>query len=66
MIETQLPTFEAYATVLFEKETWKLLRNSAFVCGATVLTSLTLGLAIVYPITRLPISQRLRVMPEKP
>jgi multiple sugar transport system permease protein len=57
----EAPTLEAYSTVLFEKQTWKLLRNSAFVCGCTVLTSLTLGLAIVYPITRLPVSRRLRV-----
>jgi multiple sugar transport system permease protein len=55
------PTLEAYHTVLFEKANWRLLRNSALVCGCTVLTSLSLGLAIVYPITRLPASRRVRV-----
>jgi multiple sugar transport system permease protein len=55
------PTLEAYHTVLVEKGNWKLLRNSAFVCGCTVVASIGLGLAIVYPITRLPVSRRVRV-----
>ncbi|PZA06790.1 MULTISPECIES: carbohydrate ABC transporter permease [unclassified Meiothermus] len=57
----QAPTLEAFHTVLVEKGNWKLLRNSVLVCGATVLTTLTLGLLITYPITRLPVSRRLRV-----
>jgi multiple sugar transport system permease protein len=57
----QAPTLEAFHTVLVEKGNWKLLRNSVLVCGATVLTTLTLGLLITYPITRLPVSRRVRV-----
>lgn len=57
----QAPTLEAFHTVLIEKGNWKLLRNSVLVCGATVLTTLTLGLLITYPITRLPISRKVRV-----
>jgi multiple sugar transport system permease protein len=57
----EAPTLEAYHTVLFEKGNWRLLRNSALVCGCTVLASISLGLAIVYPITRLPVSRRVRV-----
>lgn len=57
----QAPTLEAFHTVLVEKGNWRLLRNSVLVCGATVLTTLTLGLLITYPITRLPVSRRLRV-----
>jgi len=57
----QAPTLEPFYTVLFEKGNWKLLRNSVLVCGATVLTTLTLGLLITYPITRLPVSRGLRV-----
>jgi multiple sugar transport system permease protein len=55
------PTLDAYHEVLFEKGNWRLLRNSAFICGCTVLASISLGLAIVYPITRLPVSRRVRV-----
>lgn len=55
------PTLDAYHEVLFEKESYRLLRNSALICGCTVLASISLGLAIVYPITRLPVSKRLRV-----
>lgn len=57
----QAPTLEAFHTVLVEKGNWKLLRNSVLVCGATVLTTLTLGLLITYPITRLPVSRKVRV-----
>jgi len=57
----QAPTLEAFHTVLVEKGGWKLLRNSVLVCGATVLTTLILGLLITYPITRLPVSRRVRV-----
>lgn len=57
----QAPTLEAFHTVLIEKGNWKLLRNSVLVCGATVLTTLTLGLLITYPITRLPVSRKVRV-----
>jgi multiple sugar transport system permease protein len=54
------PTLEAYGRVLFERGFWVLLRNSLMVCTATVLVTLTLGLLITYPITRLRASPRLR------
>ncbi|HEU4740971.1 MAG TPA: carbohydrate ABC transporter permease [Meiothermus sp.] len=57
----QAPTLEPFHTVLIEKGNWKLLRNSVLVCAATVLTTLTLGLLITYPITRLPVSRGVRV-----
>jgi multiple sugar transport system permease protein len=54
------PTLGAYSRVLFERGFWVLLRNSVLVCGVTVLITLTLGLLITYPITRLRTSARVR------
>jgi ABC-type glycerol-3-phosphate transport system permease component len=56
----QAPTVEPYVRVLFERGFWVLLRNSVLVCGTTVLVTLALGLLIVYPITRLKVSPRVR------
>src|SRR5918999_4394563 len=57
----QQPTLEAYGTVLFERGFIGLLRNSLVVCSLTVILTLVISLAITYPITRLPVSRRLRV-----
>jgi multiple sugar transport system permease protein len=55
------PTLDPYLSVLFERGFLVLLRNSVIVCLATVLITLTLGLLISYPITRLEVSPRVRV-----
>jgi ABC-type glycerol-3-phosphate transport system permease component len=57
----QSPTLEAYGNVLFERGFIGLLRNSLFVCSLTVILTLIISLAITYPITRLPVTRRLRV-----
>jgi multiple sugar transport system permease protein len=57
----QSPTLEAYGSVLFERGYIGLLRNSLLVCTLTVILTLIISLAITYPITRLPVSRRLRV-----
>ena len=57
----QQPTLGAYGTVLFDRGFLGLLRNSLVVCALTVLLTLVISLAITYPITRLPVSRRLRV-----
>ena len=57
----QQPTLEAYGSVLFERGFIGLLRNSLVVCSLTVILTLVISLAITYPITRLPVSRRLRV-----
>jgi len=57
----QQPTLEPYASVLFDRGYVVLLRNSFLVCSLTVLLTLVISLAITYPITRLPVSRRLRV-----
>jgi len=57
----QHPTLEPYASVLFDRGFVALLRNSFVVCSLTVLLTLVISLAITYPITRLPVSRRLRV-----
>ena len=57
----QRPTLEPYVNVLFERGFIELLRNSLLVCSLTVLLTLAISLAITYPITRLPVSRRLRV-----
>lgn len=57
----QQPTLEPYINVLFERGFIQLLRNSLLVCTLTVLLTLAISLAITYPITRLPVSRRLRV-----
>lgn len=56
-----LPTAEAYVRVLVERGFWILLRNSVVVCLATVITTLVLGLLVVYPLTRLDVPRRLRL-----
>ena len=57
----QSPTLDAYGSVLFERGFIGLLRNSLLVCTMTVILTLIISLAITYPITRLPVSRRLRV-----
>ena len=57
----QQPTLDAYGSVLFDRGFLLLLRNSLIVCALTVLLTLVISLAITYPITRLPVSRRLRV-----
>ena len=57
----QQPTLEAFGSVLFERGFIGLLRNSLVVCFLTVILTLVISLAITYPITRLPVSRRLRV-----
>lgn len=57
----QQPTLEPYVSVLFDRGYIVLLRNSFLVCSLTVLLTLVISLAITYPITRLPVSRRLRV-----
>jgi len=57
----QHPTLAAYASVLFERGFWVLLKNSVIVCGATVVITLAIGLVITYPITRLTVPPQLRV-----
>jgi multiple sugar transport system permease protein len=56
----QRPTLEAFRNVLIDQNFVQLLVNSIIVCAATVVLSLTLALAIAYPITRLKVSRRLR------
>lgn len=57
----QQPTLEPYVSVLFDRGFVGLLGNSFLVCSLTVLLTLLISLAITYPITRLPVSRRLRV-----
>ncbi|MEA2652097.1 MAG: multiple sugar transport system permease protein [Chloroflexota bacterium] len=57
----QQPTLAAYGSVLFDRGFVGLLRNSLVVCSLTVLLTLVISLAITYPITRLPVSRRVRV-----
>lgn len=53
-------TLEAYGSVLFDRGFIGLLRNSLLVCTLTVILTLIISLAITYPITRLPVSRRVR------
>jgi multiple sugar transport system permease protein len=55
------PTIESYASVLFERHFWVLLKNSVIVCASTVVLTITIGLLITYPITRLSVPPNLRV-----
>ena len=55
------PTLESYRSVLIDSQYWVLLRNSIIVCSATVLITVSIGLLITYPLTRLQVSQRVRV-----
>jgi multiple sugar transport system permease protein len=54
------PTLAAFGDVLFERDFIRLLINSVIVCGAAMVLSIILGLAIAYPLTRLAVSRRLR------
>lgn len=56
----QQATLEAYGSVLFDRGFIGLLRNSLLVCTLTVILTLIISLAITYPITRLPVSRRVR------
>lgn len=56
----QRPTLDAFRSVLIDQNFIQLLVNSVIVCAATMVFSLTLALAIAYPITRLQVSRRLR------
>ncbi|HEY0493635.1 MAG TPA: carbohydrate ABC transporter permease [Candidatus Dormibacteraeota bacterium] len=55
------PTLESYASVLFQRGFWVLLKNSIIVCAATVLITIAVGLVITYPLTRLTVPAKLRV-----
>jgi multiple sugar transport system permease protein len=55
------PTLAAYGSVLLDRGFLGLLRNSLLVCSLTVVLTLVISMAITYPITRLPVSRRLRV-----
>jgi len=57
----QHPTLNSYASVLFDRGFWVLLKNSVIVCAATVVVTLAIGLVITYPITRLSVPPQLRV-----
>lgn len=57
----QNPTLDPYVSVLFDRGFVGLVRNSLVVCSLTVLLTLAISLAITYPITRLPMSRRMRV-----
>jgi multiple sugar transport system permease protein len=57
----QHPTLDPYLSVLFDRGFVGLVRNSLLVCSLTVLLTLTISLAITYPITRLPVSRGVRV-----
>lgn len=56
----QQPTVQPFLDVLFGRDFIRLLMNSIVVCGATMVVSIALGLAIAYPLTRLAVSRRLR------
>jgi len=55
------PTIESYGSVLFDRGFWVLLKNSVITCASTVLITVTIGLVITYPITRLTVPPSLRV-----
>jgi multiple sugar transport system permease protein len=55
------PTLDAYTDVLVARSFTVLLRNSILVCLATVAVTLSLGLLITYPLTRLDVPRRVRV-----
>jgi multiple sugar transport system permease protein len=55
------PTLDAYTDVLVARSFGVLLRNSVMVCLATVVTTLSLGLLVTYPLTRLEIPRGVRV-----
>lgn len=55
------PTLQPYYSVLVERGFLVLLKNSVIVCFSTVVVTIVVGLAITYPLTRLPVPARLRV-----
>jgi len=54
------PTIDAFGSVLFERNFIQLLINSVVVCAGAMVLSIIIGFAIVYPITRLAVTRRLR------
>ena len=54
------PTLAAFESVLFERNFIQLLANSIIVCAGAMVLALVIGFAIVYPITRLTVTRRLR------
>jgi multiple sugar transport system permease protein len=57
----QAPTIEPYLGVLVERNMSGLIVNSIIVCFTATVLALTIAFAICYPITRLPVSRRVRV-----
>lgn len=55
------PTLDAYYSVLFERDYIALLVNSIIACSVATVLALAIAFAICYPITRLPVSGRVRV-----
>jgi multiple sugar transport system permease protein len=60
-LTSQRVDLEAYRSILVDKNYIALLRNSIVVCTVTVIVTLSLALLITYPLTRLPVSKKLRV-----
>jgi multiple sugar transport system permease protein len=56
----QAPTIQPYASVLFDRQMAGLLLNSVIVGVSATVLSLVIAFAICYPITRLPVSRRVR------
>jgi multiple sugar transport system permease protein len=54
------PTLDAFGSVLFERNFIQLLINSVVVCAGAMILAILIGFAIVYPITRLAVTRRLR------
>jgi multiple sugar transport system permease protein len=54
------PTLAAFGSVLFERNFIQLLINSVVVCAGAMVLAIVIGFAIVYPITRLTVTRRLR------
>lgn len=57
----QAPTIEPYVSVLFDRGMTQLLVNSIVAGLAATALALVVAFAICYPITRLPLSRRVRV-----
>jgi multiple sugar transport system permease protein len=56
----QAPTIQSYTSVLFDRQMSGLLVNSIVAGVSATVLALTLAFAICYPITRLPVSRRVR------
>jgi multiple sugar transport system permease protein len=56
----QEPTIQPYLSVLFERGMTTLLLNSIIAGVAATILAIALAFAICYPITRLPVSRRVR------